>query len=419
MRVLIAGTTYSPSLNGQAVFTTNLAEGLVGRGYDVLAAFPAHPKKSLPRQRNGVHLKPVKSISLELVHEEAYAPLHSEQEIAQMFDEFRPDLIHVQDHYPLSFSVVRMAQQRGIKIIGTNHFMPENLAPYIPILSKIKPLYDWLSWRWVLEVYNRVDMVTAQSQAAADILRAQGLQKPIFPISCGINLKRFHPDPAVDHEACRKRYGLDPAKTVFLFLGRVDREKRIDTLIQAFSLLPRRDIQLAIAGKGAALDELADLAEQSDHNRRIHFLGPIPAKDLPLLLNSTDIFIMPSTAELLSIATLEAMACGRPVLLANAGALSGLVKPNVNGFLFEPGDAADAARYIELLIDQRPRWEEMGKASRLISQAHSLEETITQYELLYKGVLEATAPIQLSSSAEVEELLRRPKTTRRRSFDTP
>jgi 1,2-diacylglycerol 3-alpha-glucosyltransferase len=419
MRVLIAGTTYAPSLNGQAVFTTNLAEGLVEYGHEVLAAFPAKPKSSVPRTRNGVHLRPVKSISLEFVHEDSYAPIHSEHEIAQMFDDFRPDILHIQDHYPLSFSMVRLAGQRGIKVIGTNHFMPENLAPYIPILSKIKPLYDWLSWRWVLEVYNHVDVVTAQSRAAAEILRSQGLQRPIHPVSCGINLKRFRPNPATNREACRRRYQLDSTKTVFLFVGRVDREKRIDTLIRAFSLLPRQDIQLAIAGKGAALDELRDLAEQLDKSRRIHFLGPILAKDLPVLLNSTDIFVMPSTAELLSIATLEAMACGRPVLLANAGALSDLVEHNVNGFLFEPEDAADAARYIELFADQRQRWEEMGATSRLISQAHSLEKTISQYEILYEGLLEHTRPIRLGPGSGVEDLIALPKTTERTPFDLP
>lgn len=418
MRVLIVGTTYAPSLNGQAVFTTNLAEGLVQRGYEVLAAFPANHRRFFPRQRNGVHLTVVKSISLEFAHEDAYAPIYSEQEIAQVFDDFQPDIIHVQDHYPLSYSVVRLAQQRGIKVIGTNHFMPENLAAYIPILSKIKPLYDWLSWRWVLEVHNRVDVVTAQSQAAAEILRAQGLQRPIYPISCGIDLKHFYPNPATEREVCRRRYALDPTKTVFLFVGRVDREKRIDTLIRAFSLLPRQDIQLAIAGKGAALGELKDLAEQLEQSQRVHFLGPIPAKDLPVLLNSTDIFVMPSTAELLSIATLEAMACGRPVLLANAGALPVLVKHNLNGFLFEPEDAADAARCIELLADQRHRWEEMGKASRLISQSHSLEKTVSQYELLYRGLLGNTL-LTNPSVSEVTDLLPLHGITKRTPFDLP
>ncbi len=390
MRVLIAGITYAPSLNGQAIFTTNLAEGLVKQGYEVMVAFPGGRNSSHPRVLNGVQLAPLKSVSLEFIHEDAYTPFRFKSAIARLFDDFQPDVIHIQDHYPVCSAVVRLAQKRGIKVIGTNHFMPENVAPYIPFLSKIKPLFNWLMWHLVLEVYNRVDVVTAQSPAAADILHSQGLRKPIYPVSCGIDLNHFHPNPNTDRNACRGRYHLDPAKTVFLFVGRVDREKRIDTLIHAFSLLSREDVQLGIAGSGAAFNELKALAERLKLGERVRFLGPIPMKDLPTLLNSADIFVMPSTAELLSIATLEAMACGRPVLLANAVALSSLVGPD-NGFLFEPGNAEDAARYIELLAGQRDRWKEMGKVGLEIAQAHSLEKTLAQYEMLYEGLLRNTS----------------------------
>jgi len=93
---------------------------------------------------------------------------------------------------------------------------------------------------------------------------------------------------------------------------------------------------------------------------------------------------MPSDAELLSIASLEAMACGRPMLLADAVALPELVTPGVNGYLFKRGDADDAAHYMELLADQPERWKEMGKASHDRAQIHSLENTVQRYEELYK-----------------------------------
>ncbi len=419
MRVLITSATYSPWLNGQAIFTTNLAEGLVKHGHEVLVAFPAGPETPFLSERNGVRLIRLDSISLEFVHKDVYAPLYLGRRVTRAFEDFRPDVVHVQDHYPPSPAVVRFAQQRGIKVIGTNHFMPENLAAYVPILPRFKPLYNWLSWQWVLEVYNRVDLVTAQSQAAMKILRAQGLRRPIHYVSCGIDLKRFAPNPETDRNACRAEYQLDPSKTVFLFVGRVDREKHIDTLIRAFQLLPRQDIQLAVAGHGAASGELVKLAEQLNQGKRVRFLGLIPAKALPGLLNSIDVFAMPSTAELLSIATLEAMACGRPVLLANAGALSGLAKHNVNGFLFEPGNAADAARYIEMLTDQPQRWAAMGKVSRIISQSHSLEETLAQYEMLYEGLLKNTPLTSPDSASKVKDRLPVHKNRKRVASDLP
>ena len=174
MRVLITGATYSPSLNGQAIFTTNLAEGLVKRGHEVLVAFPADPQTPFLTEQNGVRLLRLNSVNLGFIHKDVYAPIYLGRRTTQAFDDFRPHLIHIQDHYPPSLSVVRFAQQRGIKVIGTNHFMPENVAPYVPLLPKFKRFYNWLAWRWVLDVYNRVDVVTAQSQAAMKILRAQG-----------------------------------------------------------------------------------------------------------------------------------------------------------------------------------------------------------------------------------------------------
>jgi glycosyltransferase involved in cell wall biosynthesis len=385
MRILIAGTTYFPALNGQAIFTTNLAEGLAGRGHAVVAIFPSTEGRAYSRRRNGVRLEGMRSIRLTLLHPDSFVPAYSRQALRHIFDDVQPEIVHIQDHYPLSRSIALEALRRGIKLVATNHFMPENLAPYLPGLSTIKPGYQRIMWSWMLEVYNRVEVVTAQSRVAAELVRAQGLRPPIFPVSCGIDLKRFYPNSSMDRLACRARYGLDPQRTIFLFVGRVDKEKRVDVLLRAIHLLQRDDIQLVVAGRGAALGEFQALAKSLKLGERVRFTGFIPNEDLPMLLNSIDIFTMPSEAELLSIASLEAMACARPVLLADAVALPELVTQGVNGYLFKPGDAEDAARYMRLLADQRDRWEQMGKASLERARAHSLELTIQRFESLYQN----------------------------------
>ena len=385
MRILIAGTTYHPALNGQAIFTVNLAEGLAARGHAVLAAFPSD--KAIGRQRHNVQLEGIKSFSLGAVHGDTYVPFFPSRAIRKIFDEFQPEIVHIQDHYPVCRATIFEAHRRHLKIVGTNHFMPENLAPYIPGLSKIKPVYNWILWHWMLEVYNRVDVATAQSRVAAELIRKQGLRIPVLPASCGIDLRRFHPDPKTDRRACRLRYGIDPDKIIFLFVGRVDKEKRVDVLLHAMSLIKRDDIQLVIAGKGAASGDFEGLAKNLNLGERVCFTGFIPNEDLHVLLNSVDVFTMPSEAELLSIASLEAMACARPVLLADAVALPDLVTPGQNGYLFKPGNAKDAACCMETLVNQRSQWEQMGKASLEKAQYHSLENTISRYEKLYQRVL--------------------------------
>jgi 1,2-diacylglycerol 3-alpha-glucosyltransferase len=396
MRILIAGSSYAPAVNGQAVFTTNLAEGLAQCGHKVLVVLPSDQGHSYRQERNGVQIETVESISLNFLHPDAYFSPLPDRAVKRIFKRFQPQVVHIQDHYTLCRSVVIAAQHRHIKSVGSNHFMPENLAPYVPGASLIEPVYDRVLWQWMMEVYNRVDVATAQSRAAASLIRAQGLHVPVYPISCGIDLNRFHPLPDLDRNLIRQRYGLDPQRKIFLFVGRVDGEKRLDVLLHALALLERNDIQLAIAGRGKAAKELQELAETLQLGQRVHFTGFVPAEDLPALLNAADIFTMPSPAELLSQASLEAMACARPVLLADAVALPELASNYVNGFLFKAGDPQDAAHYINWLADHPDRWPEMGHASLERARSYSLENILGQYESLYETLL--TSASQARSS---------------------
>ncbi|MCX6069045.1 MAG: glycosyltransferase [Chloroflexi bacterium] len=388
MKILIAGTVNYPALNGQAIFTENLAEGLARRGHEVLSIFPSEKGQAYQaHSANNVRIEAIWSANLNWIHPDAYFSLFSENAVQQIFDDFQPDVVHVQDHFPLSRDVIQVARRNHVKLIGTNHFMPENLAAYVPLISNLKPVYQWIMWQWMLGVYNRLDIATAQSAASAALVRAQGLRIPIFPASCGIDLKRFHPDPGVDRNAMRQRYGIALDKKIFLFVGRVDSEKRIDVLLRAMQRLNRPDVQLVIAGKGAAQQKLEELARKLNLGVSVRFTSYIPIEDLPALLNSVDIFTMPSEAELLSIASLEAMACGKPILLANAVALPELVAEGLNGYLFTPGDDAEAARYMELLADHPERWQAMGLVSQKTARYHGLENTIKQYETIYNALL--------------------------------
>ncbi len=392
MRILIGGTTYYPARNGQAVFTTQLAEGLVQRGHQVLMLGQSEQGRPYRKVHNGVMIFADRAISLGLWNPSAKATPFPGRSAWQAMEDFRPELVHIQDHYPISRYALRFARLNGIKVLGTNHFMPENLAPYLGVLASWKPVYEKVLWNWVLEVYNRLELVTAPSRTAAEILRRQGIRPPVIPISCGIDLARFRPLPQIDRQACRRRYGLDPEKRIFLFVGRIDGEKRLDVLIRAISLLKRNDVQLAIAGRGAAQEGLLALARSLGVDERVRFTGFVPDADLPALLNSVDFFAMPSQAELLSIATLEAMACARPVLLARALALPELVAEGINGYTFTPGDPVDAAQKMDLLVRQPDRWGAMGAASLAKATAHSIENVLQRYEDLYCVLAETPRP---------------------------
>jgi len=383
MRILITSSTYAPARNGQAVFTTSLAEGMVRRGHEVWLLAPSDKRIPYRTERSGVQIQTVRAFDLGFIHSEAYGALLPDLEVRKFFNSFQPDVVHIQEHHPLSRCALDAARRRNIKVIGTNHFMPENLAHYVPLPAFLKPAFNRLLWSWMGWTFNSLDVVTAPSRTAAEIIRSQGLRVPVIPISCGVDPNQFHPDPSVDRRAVLARYGLHQDRTIFLFVGRVDTEKRVDVLIRAAKKLARDDIQLAVAGEGADLPACQSLVRELGVEDRVRFTGFVPAVDLPALLNSVDYFAMPSEAELLSIASLEAMATGLPLLAARSQALPELVDEGVNGFLFNPGDADDACRCMSLLADHPERRAEMGAASLKKVKPHSLENVLARYEELY------------------------------------
>ena len=393
MRVLITTSSNYLAFHGQAIFTKNLAEGLVRHGHEVLVVASSERGPFAETEHQGVHVIELKSISLQLINPNDVLAISTGRELKKIFTSFKPEIVHIQDHYPLCRSATLLAQKSGIYLVGTNHFMPENLAAYIPLVSRIRPFYEWVLWHWMREVYDRLDTVVGPSRAAVKMLKNVGVRPRTISISCGVDENLFHPILAVDKSVYRANYGICSPCTVIFFVGRVDREKRLDVIIRSMKVLNREDIQFVIAGNGAEKRRLLALASELGLENKVHFSGFIPNTDLPSLLNSIDIFIMPGDAELLSIASLQAMACARPMLVADAVALPELVSEYENGLLFQPGDVDDAAHCLAFLVDHPERWSDMGAASLLRSKKHRLDHIINEYEKLYRALVEGK-PIQ-------------------------
>jgi 1,2-diacylglycerol 3-alpha-glucosyltransferase len=388
LRIVIATQTYDPHINGQAAFAKHLAEGLAAVGHEVMVFAPSHRVRAYCRVENRVQVQSVTALPVLFIAHNVYVNVVPGLVVRRALDEFQPQIVHVQDHYPLSRIAIRAAVDRKITVVATNHFLPDNMVDEIALLRLFPEVASPVLWRTVLDAFNQASMVTTPTETAAEILRQQDLKVPVRAISNGVDLNRFRPDPEVDRAEMRRRYGLDPRSVVFLFVGRIDHEKRLDVLIHALQRLNRGDIQLAIAGRGAQREELEEMAGKLLADGRVVFTGFVPDEDLVGLLNSADVFAMPSDAELQSIATLEALGTGRPVLAANARALPELVQPGVNGYLFEHGDPEDAARCIATLVERRDDWPAMSKASLKIVAPHALRNTIRHYEELYWSVLD-------------------------------
>lgn len=385
LRILIVGTTYAPAVNGQAVFTANLAEGLAALGHDVTAAVPSERWRGYRKLRNGVDLQALAAAPVGNLPDAHFTPFPLPG-LRRAFEEFDPQLVHLQDHYPLSRWAYGLARRRDLPVLGTNHFIPENVVHYImPLEWGRKPTIDALWWT-MRSLYDRLDIVTTPTQTAAEILRTAGLKTSVRPISCGVDLDEFTPKNDLDFAAIRRRFGLDPEMPLFIYVGRVDEEKDLEIALHAARQVGD-SLQIAVVGEGRYEQEIQTKARQVRTDGRVRFTGFVPDEDLTKLVDSADVFLMPSPAELQSIATLEAMALEKPVLAARARALPELVNEGQNGYLFEPGDPGDAADKMRRMLDERERWPEMGRASRRLAEQHHIENTLRAYESLYREML--------------------------------
>jgi glycosyltransferase involved in cell wall biosynthesis len=363
LRILIGADTFPPNINGAANFAGRLAEGLARRGHDVHVVCP-----SGPGEHDLITVHPISSLRTPFHPTfRICLPWRAFREVDPIVRRLKPDVVHVQSHFPVGRAVVRAASNQGIPVIATNHFMPENLLGYVPIPAPVRAAVIRWAWRDLIRVFRHAQLVTAPTPRAVDLLITNGLPGSPRAISCGIDLGHY------------------PAKastgTSVLFVGRLDQEKNVDQLIRAVALVPQ--IRAEIVGDGSCRERLTNLAEELGVADRVRFRGFVSDEELVLAYQSNDVFCMPGTAELQSLATMEAMAAGLPVVAADAMALPHLVHPGVNGFRFPPGNVVILAAALDEITRDPAVMAEMGLASRRIISGHDIERTLDEFEAVY------------------------------------
>ena len=147
-----------------------------------------------------------------------------------------------------------------------------------------------------------------------------------------------------------------------------------------------KNVKLEIVGDGGEREYLENLAKDLELEKSVEFLGHISDEELPKVYERATVFAMPSIAELQSIATMEAMASGRPVVAADAMALPHLVHDGDNGYLFPPDDVkAFADRLLKVLTADQKELDRLSENSLHLIQSHDMERTIKIFEGLYSG----------------------------------
>lgn len=379
MRILIGADQYPEYVSGAATFTARLARGLADRGHTVNLVWPSADGHRLDSFDAGLQTHRLSSVRLPS-QPAIYAcpPWSVGREIEDLMTATRPDVVHVQSHFPVGRTLIQLAQAAGVPVLATNHFMPDNVLPHVPLLRHAPAIAARAAWRDLARVYQQADAITVPTQRAVQLLAAATDLPSAQAISCGIDLERFHPGPA-----------LSPHVPTLLFVGRLEKEKHVDELLHALSrMAPHNSVRLDIVGTGSLRPGLERLSRRLELQDRVTFHGTVSHDDLLLAYHRADVFVMPGTAELQSLATLEAMAAARPVVAADAMALPHPVAHGENGYLYQPGDIKGLSQALTSLLDDLPLRRKMGERSLHKARQHSLEATVTAFEECYQRLIE-------------------------------
>jgi glycosyltransferase involved in cell wall biosynthesis len=404
MKILFVTDQYPPMIGGVPTLAHSLATDLAERGHHIEVAAPSTTVRNGFSVEKGVPVHRFASFEW---------PAYQGQRISflpflrmrTLIRTLNPDIIHIHSPIVLGRFALILGRRMFKPIIATNHFLPVNMHPALASHWLVGKCISQVAYAYLTSFYNRCTYVTAPTATALNLLREHGLLAPLSAISNGIDLRKFTPGPREPY--LRQRLHLPGELPLVLHVNRLSKEKRIEVLLYS---IPRvqSEAHFVLAGVGPEERHLRKLTEKLGINRRVSFLGYIEDEDLLALRRDSSIFTIASEAELQSLSTMEAMACGLPVVAANACALPELVHHRENGLLFSSGESEELAYELDALLQDEERRAHMGRASVEIIRAHNRDSVLACWEDLYRCIAEEAyslqkiiltqkfAPIQLS-----------------------
>ena len=386
MKILFATDMYFPTPGGISVVIHRLSHILVKNGHQVAIIAPSTSWRFHEEKEDDITIYRVQSILVHKFKNIRYAPTFIYQkEMKRIITDFAPDIIHIETFDAIASLTVTIAKKLNIPIVATCHIMPANISGALPLPPKMGIVIGNLYLKVMSQVFNKVDYVTAPTETGISILRTIGVKTPMEAISNGLDLKLFHKQK--ETEAFRRKYHL-PSEKFILYVGRLDKEKCVDIFVAALQYCEPIPFRAVIAGTGELLEDLKEQVKTLHIEDKVTFLGILPEDELPMLYSLASMFVMPSTAELQSLVTMEAMGTGLPVIGANAGALPFLIKDEENGYLFEPNNPEDLGKKMKSLLENSDLREQMGNASLKIIQQHDLENIGKRFASLYERLIE-------------------------------
>ncbi|MDR0397927.1 MAG: glycosyltransferase [Candidatus Nomurabacteria bacterium] len=418
MRIVISSDLYWPTVNGVSTASHTLALGLAKRGHQVLVLAPSQTGEHYIEEDGDTEVVRLKSTIFPFYHNQIdplpprreivgvsvpRLPIYTKngfriclaprREITKALDIFKPDIIHNHMRIMIGQEVLRYSRLNNVPIVSTNHVMPENLVDNLKLVAPFSKQIN-RAIKFLGRAITQVDYIIMPTQSAIDMSftkeELRHLKVPVQAVSNGINLSQFAAKKAP--ASIYAKYGLPKDQPIIMYFGRVDQEKHLGVLLEAFAHI-RGVTGSSVVVVGAGTDE-ANLRERAKELRissHVVFTGRVPDEDKTPLLQAATVYCMPSPVELQSISTLEAMACGQPVVAVDAGAVGELCQDGRNGYLCEKDNVDQIAVGLERILTNKTLRAKFAAESLAIAKTHDITNTLKQIEEIYQKTIKLRA----------------------------
>jgi len=298
------------------------------------------------------------------------------RQLKQLIHEEKYDLIHT--HTPSASAIVRLAtrKMKNVKVIYTAHGFH---------FFKGAPLKNWLIYypieRWlahytdVLITINKEDYDRAKKSFKAG--RVESIQ------GVGLDTKKFS-GIVIDKSEKRKQLGVPTNAALLLSVGELNNNKNHKTIIKALVKLNDPNIYYIICGVGSLKEQLEEMIKIFGLSERVKLLGL--RSDVNEICQIADIFVFPSFREGLSVALMEAMASGLPVVCSNIRGNNDLIVNGKGGYLVPPTDVIGYCNRISNLVNNETLRKQMGEFNKRVIEQYKKERVLAQMRRIYAEV---------------------------------
>ncbi len=265
------------------------------------------------------------------------------------------DLIFTQTIGPIGMSAIKAAKAYKKPVIAFIHSIDWELTT--KSINKFKSFIHFGTKYLAKKMYNKCNLLIVPFDEVGELLAKNGIKTPSTTVHLGTNMHRFIPPENKEH--AKELLDIPKDSMVIGFHGRFGREKDLVTLYRAFRKLEKKfnNIKLLLIGKGVKSIEQMFTSERN-------IILPGTTNNVVPYLQAMDIYVLPSLTETTSLSTLEAMACGLPVVVTPVGYVKHYVIEKENGMFFPFRNSLVLAMKLEMLLNNQKLREAIGRNGR-------------------------------------------------------